>query len=51
MIEFSTKSSNVQISQATLLVVSPHDAVMAIFKIPGILTRKTCDAVNFQQSY
>ena len=51
MIEFSTKSPNVQILQATLLVASPHDAVVAILKILGILTRKTCDAVNFQHSY
>ena len=49
MIEFSTKLLNVEISQATLPVVSPHDTVIAIFKILGTLTRKTCDAVNFQQ--
>ena len=50
LIEFSTKLSNAKISQATLLVVSPHDALMAILKILGTLTRNICDGVSFLYS-
>ena len=49
--EFSTKLWNVEISQATLLVVSPHDVLIAILKILGTLTRNICDDVHIQYSY
>ena len=49
--EFSTKLWNVEISQATLLVVSPHDVLIAILKILGTLTRNICDGVHIQYSY
>ena len=50
-LEFSTKLWNVEISQATLLVVSPHDVLIAILKILGTLTRNICDGVHIQYSY
>ena len=45
MIEFSTKLQNVEISQAALLVVSPHDALIATLKILGTLTRSMMESV------
>ena len=47
--EFSTKLQNAEISQVTLLVVSPHHALIAILRILGTLTRNICDGVSFQQ--
>ena len=49
MIEFSTKLENAEISQATLLVVSPHDALIAILNILGTLTRNIYDGISFQK--
>ena len=45
MVEFTTKLQN------ALFVVLPHDALIAILKIPGTLTRNICDGVSFQYSY
>ena len=52
-----TKLYNADISQATLLVVSPHDALIAILKILGTLTRNgwmdafVMDEISFKYSY
>ena len=48
--EFLTNSENAEIPQATVLVVSPHDALIAILKILGKLARNICDGVSFQYS-
>ena len=49
--EFLTKLYNAEISQVTLLVVSPHDALAAILKTLGTLTRNICGGVTFSYSH